>query len=432
MITIKLPYTTSKEEKNFIDEIRRQTSIVTRYAYNRFLEEKDEKETRLLCKDLKSINDIDSWFVQCAIKEAKQIKNSQEALKIDKIIFGKKFNFYKRIEGKISKEELKQFRLMSIVSQGEKDKNGNRKFDLDIDNNKIIFKFNKNKHIDLFFPKVKKNYKRKLIKLQELSNKKEYCYQVRIDKNYIYISFDEFREENADLVDERFASIDMNPNYIGVSIQQKDRNKFEILKTFYYDLKKLNKNKNNNKINNEIIMISKNIVNIVNNNCCKYLILENLDHIDGKNHNKGRWFNKLINNDWKRTLFVDNVVKRCNEFKIVVKKVYSQYSSFIGNLQYDYFDPISSSLEVGRRGYGVLVQRDKKQFYPRFDVKDSMTDLWKEYGVEFIEDWKELYRRVKNSKLRYRVSLEESMKVHSLRVFSMNNIKSDVFVNSFL
>lgn len=69
MRTISLPYTCTEDERNFIvDEIRKSSNMV-RYAYNRFQNEKSEKDIRLHSKELKNIPS-DSWFIQCAIKKA--------------------------------------------------------------------------------------------------------------------------------------------------------------------------------------------------------------------------------------------------------------------------------------------------------------------------------------------------------------------------
>lgn len=68
MITIKIPYKTDK--LNDIEDLMRQYSNVVRYSYNRFKENKSEKEISLLTKTLNNINDLNSWFIQCAIKDA--------------------------------------------------------------------------------------------------------------------------------------------------------------------------------------------------------------------------------------------------------------------------------------------------------------------------------------------------------------------------
>ena len=71
MITIKLPY--YSEDISFIEILQKQYSTVLRYSYNRFLEGKSQKDIRLLCKSLKNVELLNTWFVQCAIKDAESI-----------------------------------------------------------------------------------------------------------------------------------------------------------------------------------------------------------------------------------------------------------------------------------------------------------------------------------------------------------------------
>ena len=101
MITIKLPYIS--KDSNFIETIQKQYSNVLRYSYNRFLEGKSQKDIRLLCKSLKNIELLNSWIVQCAIKDAEAIyiKNKDKS----KVIFGSRKQFYRRIKGFINNND---------------------------------------------------------------------------------------------------------------------------------------------------------------------------------------------------------------------------------------------------------------------------------------------------------------------------------------
>ena len=63
-----------------------------------------------------------------------------------------------------------------------------------------------------------------------------------------------------------------------------------------------------------------------------------------------------------------------------------------------------------------------------------MNEQWKQTSLDnFIEDWKELFSLIKNSKLKYRVFLDQIPK-ENLRKFSLNNKKSNVciiYLNDF-
>ena len=82
-----------------------------------------------------------------------------------------------------------------------------------------------------------------------------------------------------------------------------------------------------------------------------------------------------------------------------------EYSSIIGNLIYEYIDPINSSIEIGRRGYDIIIKKSKK-FFPELRIKNSLKHQWKEKVNELPEGWKELFDLIKNFGLRYRVSTE--------------------------
>ena len=61
----------------------------------------------------------------------------------------------------------------------------------------------------------------------------------------------------------------------------------------------------------EIIQIVKNIISNAINYKCELIAFESLS-IPHKNNKKGKKFNKLVNNNWCRSLFVNNLTKRCN------------------------------------------------------------------------------------------------------------------------
>lgn len=212
MKTIKLPYSTNED----LTPILKQYSSMLRFAYNRCLEGKSEKEIRLLSKTMNNIDLLNAWFIQCAIREAKGLKTR---FKDKKIVFGGKRNFYDRLSNKISKEEFQMKRLSPMSIQGEKLQKGNRSFKLDIiENNRIIFKQNKEKHIEFKLPFLRNNLKRDLFNLQTLNETDGYTYSVCFDLKHIYISFEEFKNEPVKLFTNRYIGIDMNPSSIGISV----------------------------------------------------------------------------------------------------------------------------------------------------------------------------------------------------------------------
>lgn len=87
---------------------------MVRFAFNRYKDNKTEKDIRLLSKNLQNIP-LDSWFIQCAIKKANYLFSTNR----EKVIFGGKFNFFQRLKHKLDKDIFKENRLLGVYSQGE-------------------------------------------------------------------------------------------------------------------------------------------------------------------------------------------------------------------------------------------------------------------------------------------------------------------------
>ena len=426
MKTISLPYTCSDEDCDFIkDEIRKSSNMV-RYAFNRYKNNKSEKDIRLLSKSLNNAPS-DSWLIQCAIKKACYLFSTNH----DKVIFGGKFNFFQRLRNKISHNQFKENRLLGIYSQGTSYRKGNRKFKLDIANNQVIFKFSKSKHINLQLPHLHKNYLYELINLEEQCNQKLSNFSVELKLDKICIIFDDFKiytsnyKGNTNIV----GAIDMNPNWIGFSVSRWKNGKRKILLEEQYDLSYFTKNLNlssshknskyqNNKQIHELKEIAKDIIQKCKHFNVGKFGIEDLSFKSG-NQGKGKSFNRLIKNKWKRDCLVSALKKQCLLNKIDFIEVNPVYSSFIGNVLNNAPDPIASSLEIARRAYFKYI---KGQFYPKLISSTNLLNQWKESVDWAYKSWKELFDIVKTSGMRYRRSLDS----FESKVFSLKTLRSMV------
>ena len=427
MKTIKLPYKTTED----LTSILKQYSNIVRYSYNRFLEGKTEKDIRELSKSMNSIDLLNSWLIQCGIKDGKAI---QTRFKNEKVIFGGKYNLTNRLKNKITTEEYQLKRLCPINIQGEELKQGNRSFKLDvIENNQIIFKLSRDKYIELKLPNLRNNIKKELFKLQQLNevkqNQKGYTYSIRFDLTNIYISFEEFKEELIKLNENRYLGIDLNPDTIGISVLENEN----IIHTQEFSLKpifnkiiseKLSSKSDRmkyfqNKLKFETFEISKFVSLIAKQFNCKTVFIEDL-HFKGSSTIKIS--NRKNKNLWKRELFTQNLTKRLNTLGIKLHSVNPAYSSFIGNLMYDYTDAVNASIEIARRGYEYRIKKNKTGFYPVLLVKHQ----WKEMATKYT-DWKKFFIEIKNLKLKYRVSLDECL--HKFNVFQQNSSHKSMVLN---
>ena len=415
---------------NIIDlnyELKTYNSVV-HFAYNRFHDDSSAKE-----KDVRSqVNQLfkgklNSWLLQCAIKDGKAI---QERHCNKKVIFGGKLLYKRYLRKLITKEEFNKQKQIPISIQGEMLQKGNRMFDFNFDNQYLTFKISKDKHIDIQLGNIHKKLQKELSKLNELCYDKKATVSIKLNNEYIWITYVEKLLEmkfNC-LKDNRVMGLDLNPNYIGLSVIEFDKEtNFKVLYKQVFELKGLtDKNVSKDKRQYELIKICYTINSLINYWKCKKLSIEDLN-IKSGNKGQGKNFNRLCNNVWDRTLIVNKLTMLSNIYGYELVKVNPAYSSFIGNLVYGNEmtpDMIAASIEIARRGYKKY---EKKWFYPAFDV-DCLDEQWKQ-TLAGVKDWKNAFLKIKNSKVKYRVLLND---ITQNAVFSKFNIKSKVISYLFI
>ena len=410
-------------------ELRTYNSVV-HYAYNRFHDDASIKE-----KDVRSkVNQLfkgklNSWLLQCAIKDGKAI---QERIKDKKVIFGGKLLYRRYLRKLITKEEFSKQRQLPISSQGEMLQKGNRMFDFHFDNQSLVFKISKDKHIDIQLGNIHKNLQKELNKLNELCYDKRATVSIRLNNDYIWITYDEQLLNNSMkfncLKDNRVMGLDLNPNYIGLSVIEFNKeNNFKVLYKQVFDLKGLTDKKvSKDKRHYELIKVCHTINGLINYWKCKKLSIEDLN-IKSCDKGQGKNFNRLCNNAWNRTLIVNKLTMLSNIYGYELVKVNPAYSSFIGNLIYgDKTTPdmVAASIEIARRGFKKY---EKNWFYPVFNI-ECLDEQWKQ-TLAGVKDWKNAFLKIKNSKVKYRVLLND---ITQNAVFSKFNRKSKITIYSFI
>lgn len=448
--TIKLSYKVESEDQ--FQQIRsyiENYNNVLRFTYNRLKDRDFDISTKELTSLQKSMNNVivDSHFLNSAQYEAKHLKGK------DSVIFGGKQNFLLRCQGKISKEEFKQRRLQPICSIGEAIQKGNRKFRIQ-DNLNIVFQPDRKHHYLLILPNLRKNYKKDIQYLKQLQDECFIPITYKLSLEYIYISFQDVPiscfQETSHIADRIFA-IDLNPNYIGWSVVDwKSSSDYKLVDSGVISNKLINDKEKNchlpneskekkyfkNKKQFENIDSAIQLVKFANHYQCQIFAIEDLD-IETKDSGKGRRFNRLINNQWNRTIFYQQLQKYCDRYEIRFQKVFANYSSFLGNLIYRETrlpDMVLASIEIGRRGY---------EFYHQYILKDKLREknmIFDNSGkarekiiqsleelnyFEAFEDLKELYIKLKTLNMKYRVPLDNSI---LNAVSSKKSIKSQVLL----
>ena len=106
------------------------------------------------------------------------------------IFFGGRKNFADYNKGKITKDEYRSRRLVPMTIAGETRASGNRLFDLEIQDNQVIFKPKRGIKIPIQFVCSKKQ-KEELMQVQELCLKKEFAVAINLNNDYVSFCFDE-------------------------------------------------------------------------------------------------------------------------------------------------------------------------------------------------------------------------------------------------
>ena len=389
---------------------------------------------------------IDSLKKQIKKKNVSDINLKKEELSVLELKFQR--------QKKLLKEKKKLFtknRQLGIYLIGRALEFGNRKVNFKLDENKITLKINSKLHIDLeFIPQRSEKEYNLLLKLQELALDKSIPLTVRITSKKVDISYDnelingydfkktEYKREKSKVdteeekkaifkifkeeqnarkkiykIGNRYISIDLNPHYIGLVIFDAKDNK--IHKEIYREtivLKKLSQKlnlpsdnskqiKQNNKRKHEIKQVWKYIFELAKHYKVYNFVMEDLDFKSDKvTEDKGKSFNRQTKNIWHRTLTTQLITKYCENIGLNKIEVNPCYSSFIGNMIYDYSDPVSASLEIGRRGIN--------KYTKGFSIYPSVSLINQEklnYLLDENEDinglnWVQIYNKISLSRYR--------------------------------
>ncbi len=430
MKTVRL---TISNKIDVLDDMRVFSSVV-RVVFNRYQDGLEEKEVRAYCNARFNHN---SWFIQSAIKEGAALYKLNGS---KHILFGGKKNLHEYLRGLIDKTTFKYRRMFPIGIQGEKRCKGNRLFSFDLDNQRLIYKPNKERHVEIRFLPMKKKIAEELAKVQELAEQNKITVSVKLSDKYVWLTYDEsliYDTRFKKLDPKRVLGIDINPNYIGLSVIEFDKNdEFNVLHKQVFDLSKLTISSGNastdskskyitNKLRHETISIAHEISKMVDVWKCKTVAIEDLS-IKPKDRKKGKKLNRLCNNKWERLLFVNKLTMLANLHKFNLVEVNPAYSSIVGNFAYgseNTPDMVAASIEIARRAYKKF---NTGWFYPRFNIQ-FRDEQWKQ-TLGPVEDWKALFYKIKESKLKYRFQLLDYIQN---AVFSKNYIQKCYSIYTF-
>ena len=417
MITRKYITDIPDEVLPYID----QFSVALRVGYNRLREGKSLSASEQYIKtQIENIDLLDSSLIKMAVNKAKNLISKDRV-----VVFGGYKNLQKRAKNKITKEEWHNLRNSSILLRGSSSDNcGNRKCKLDMAHNRILFRPNRSTEIAIKLPHLSNKTKKDLLLLQSKCELHEACFSLEITRNSVNIIYDERDVKNNYRqivpISNRILSLDLNPNYIACVVQDSDK----IIHKEMLDFSLSNKLNNTNKRKHWILEASKHIIKLCAHYRCN-IAIEKIN-IKSKNHQKGKTFNRLVNNLWNKNILINNLKKRANLLNISCFEIYCAYSSFVGQMRNsEDYDSIAAAIEIGSRGL-IAARSQKYEVLPKTLDLSQLSNQWKEVVVaNGINSWLEFYNFLKNTKTSYRVLFTRSN--YSGISFNLITCNSSVF-----
>jgi hypothetical protein len=351
---------------------------------------------------------------------------------------------------------------------------GNRKFQLDLANNRVIFKPSQHNHFNIILPKLSKNQRKLLEQIEPLAKSKKIPITYELTNEHIFITFDEaycatpYQNAKKD----RVLAIDSNPNFLGITIcdyniegEQKILHKEIIsnveINAMTYEGKGLSTTHQFKKyITRKRIYegheVAKYISILAQSWNCEYVALEDL-HIQSKKkdktqskkqQSKDKSYRRKCNSMWNRDKMYKGVKKWCSLKSIKMREVPAQYSSFIGCINHsEDYDMIAASLEISRRANAFIStyitkikDNTNRIVFPAIEKKKVLNE-WKDEGLtaKDFSKWGDLYIWFKNKpKLNYRLlfTLEEAHKAElsgkSSRLFSHKSKLKSIRLNEIM
>ncbi len=391
-------------DKGFASSLRIQSA--KQYDYLRQeVEAFKKREDKIRANKIKLISALESSLALSS-REVRKLDDLRKSLS-RKVVFGGRKNLQDRTKGVISKEEWRESRLLPLVFYGETNRFGNRFFDLrNINNGEILFKLEGSK-IRIPISINANKHKRDLEAITHYCSLKQIPVTIKLSHNRIWISYDEtclsgsltsskdfirYEGEVRSKRLDRYLAIDSNPNCLGYCIVDRDLN------ILYKGALELDSGISQDKRRYEIAHCVKFLFGLVKSYRVSYVVIEDLSGID-----RGSYGNRASNRknklEWCRNLIYDLVRRRCNESQTVLREVKAYYSSFIGNLIYNEYDPIASSIELARRG----INKYKKScaILPVFSREKILTDkIDRNFNLESYESWQDLYRAIRDKSYR--------------------------------
>jgi len=448
---VKEVETRYKKEASIKENTREEIKKLTKEIKD---EEKKKKERNLkkikrlqrkVSRKLASLNKNITFGTKAIMRDI--TKQSQALMLLDPVKDKEKYEKKAETLAK-SKAKFKEERIVMMCFQGDSAHHGSRMFDFKgLSKGEITFKYNGEK-FKLNFKITSKRQAKLLEKLEFMALEKQIPLAIGISNNEVHITYEEgklngkffdkkafyksikhikdeglrketiakaYKEHEArcfsDKLPNRAINIDPNPGGIGYSIIDRISDNpdgaFKIVRLGFYDFSELEgTNVSSDKRRYEISIAIRDMFEMAEYYKAFMFIDEDRDMGNPTDHGN-KTSNRKINNVWLRTLVDQLVNKWCAFYGMKKIPVHPEYSSFIGNINYDIFDPIAASLELGRRGITKFFKGSHwVPAYHKGVITESMLhgDVGKmDFNkLQNASSWKEAYSLVSTAKMSVR------------------------------
>jgi IS605 OrfB family transposase len=400
MITLQCELEISKKDKELLITLMRKFSSCMRYAYNRLLEGKNRKDLK---KELQSIFNINSRYVDDAIMKAQSVINSckEKSQNPVKVIFGGRELFVKLKRSHLTgerrkklKREWKEKRLL-LYSRGDKSKAGNLNLRLIKEKDDWYLRINTGNR-EWIKAKVIRSVKRERDKwidfiweltTAELTNNWfPYSVEIRVKEGefYAYISYEEHMPEVKYTKEEGIIGIDINasPFHIALANVSKDGNLIGYQSINLHEL--IGKNKNQREY--LLWQVAHQVIGYAEENK-KAIAIERLKGISKGYRGDGKAKLRKRFQQWSYKSLLNKIKNLGQRNGIQVIEVNPAYTSIIGALKYcpNYLidKDTAGAYVIGRRALGF--KEDIPENYLRLlNDKDYML-----YSIAKLEERKQ-------------------------------------------
>lgn len=336
------------------------------------------------------------WFRHCAFYDAYDLIETRGR----HVVFGGRKDYKDYLKGMMTKEEYLQQKLRPFYCIGTaKPYKGNQKFRLKEDLETVVFQPSRNQHLEFRIYDIPYNRKQLLRKVYEMQENKNlpitynlcqdgrFCIQVDLSKMLEC-------ELKCKLKPFRIYSIDTNPNYNGwVVVDWFSYNEFRIVDYGVESFEELNKAEDElkkklgkastgryhytEKKEYETNYSASKHIKRAAHYMCGAIVMDAVT-IVSSDKKKGKYYNRLVNNQWLRTEFQNTYQRNAEELGARIIPVFTAYTSVNGNFVFRNLglpDMCLAAFEMTRRAYLTiahnLTEKDSRSDSYVFPDKDA-------------------------------------------------------------